>query len=227
MALFHSPSTVVDGLVLCLDAGNTRSYPGSGTTWTDLSGNGRNGALSGGPTYSSSNGGFLGFDGTNDYADIVAGSLSSIASVEMWCNISNVTEKFLFGWSKYGVYCRTGNLGFNTYNSDVYGISDSDVSSLLLNKWAHFVFEMRSDVSYVNNKMYINGNLQNLSQQDIGSEFAANRTFNLGNGRIAASGFENLYNMSVKCGCFRVYNRALTAAEIRQNYNATKGRYGL
>jgi hypothetical protein len=66
MGLSHSPSIATNGLVLCLDAANRKSYPGSGTTWTDLSGNGNNGTLTNGPTYSSANGGSLSFDGTND-----------------------------------------------------------------------------------------------------------------------------------------------------------------
>jgi hypothetical protein len=61
-------SIITSGLLLNLDAGNTASYPGTGTTWTDLSGNGYNGTLTNGPTYSSSNGGTIVFDGTNDVA---------------------------------------------------------------------------------------------------------------------------------------------------------------
>ena len=67
MATNYNPRIVTDGLVLALDAGNTKSYPGSGSTWTDLSGNGNNGTLAGGVGYSSSNGGSLTFDGSNDY----------------------------------------------------------------------------------------------------------------------------------------------------------------
>ena len=57
MSLAHSPRIITDGLVLCLDAGNTKSYPGSGTTWTDLSGQGNNGTLVNGVGYNGSNGG--------------------------------------------------------------------------------------------------------------------------------------------------------------------------
>ena len=53
MGLAHSPSIVTDGLVLCVDAANTKSYPGSGTTWTDVSGKGYDGTLTNGPTFSS------------------------------------------------------------------------------------------------------------------------------------------------------------------------------
>ena len=67
MGLAHSPSIVTDGLVLCLDAANTKSYPGSGTTWTDISGKGYDGTLTNGPTFSSNYGGNIVLDGSNDF----------------------------------------------------------------------------------------------------------------------------------------------------------------
>ena len=70
MALSHSPKIVTDGLVLCLDAGDRKSYSGSGTTWSDRSGNGYNATLNNGPTFNSANGGSIDFDGSNDYATI-------------------------------------------------------------------------------------------------------------------------------------------------------------
>jgi len=69
---------VTTGLQLYLDAGNASSYPGSGTTWTDLTVNGRNGTLTNGPTYSGTNGGSIVFDGTNDFVQCT-GSLSAAA----------------------------------------------------------------------------------------------------------------------------------------------------
>ena len=85
----------MDGLVLCLDAANTRSYPGSGTTWADLSGNGNSGTLTNGPTYSSANGGFLSFDGTNDYVDL--GQSNKFAStnltLDVWLNLPSGTNQ--------------------------------------------------------------------------------------------------------------------------------------
>ena len=69
MALSHSPSIITQNLVLCLDAGNSKSYPGSGTTWTDLSGNGNNGTLRNSPTYSVDNLGKIVFDGVDDDID--------------------------------------------------------------------------------------------------------------------------------------------------------------
>jgi hypothetical protein len=67
MAFNYSPRIVTDGLVLYLDAANPRSYPGSGTTWSDLSRGGNNGVLTNGPTFNSANNGSIVFDGTNDF----------------------------------------------------------------------------------------------------------------------------------------------------------------
>ena len=73
MTLQHSPRIITDGLVLCLDAANKLSYPGSGDVWTDLAGS-NNGALTNGPTFSSANGGNINFDGTNDYCSFLKSS---------------------------------------------------------------------------------------------------------------------------------------------------------
>ena len=70
MGAAAGPNVVEDGLVLALDAGNTQSYPGSGTAWTDISGKGNNGTLTNGPTYSSADGGAIVFDGINDHIDL-------------------------------------------------------------------------------------------------------------------------------------------------------------
>ena len=69
MGLTHSPRIVTDGLVLCLDAANAQSYPGTGTTWTDRSTSGNNETLTNGPTFDSANRGAIVFDGSNDRVD--------------------------------------------------------------------------------------------------------------------------------------------------------------
>jgi hypothetical protein len=219
---------VTNGLVLNLDAGFTPSYSTSGTTWYDLSYNGNNTLLTNGPTFNGSNGGSIVFDGINDYVDFNVPSLGTIVTVEMWCKIdSGYSGKMFFGWNNYDVWCQGGNLGYNTFNSDVYGISSSSVSSLgLVNNWKHYIFEMRSDVSYTNNKIYINGLSQTLSQQ-LSSENSGSRNFSNGNGRISAPRSANGYNMPMSCAAFKVYNRALSSTEVLQNYNAQKSRFGL
>jgi hypothetical protein len=227
--LFHSPRIVTDGLVLYLDAANGRSYPGSGTTWSDLSGNGNNGTLVNGPTFNTGSLGSIQFDGVNDYCDIFAPNLTTTTTIEMWTKLgSGYAGNMIFGWNIYDIWCQSGgHIGYNTGNSDLHGISSTTVSSLgLINNWNHYVFEMRSDVSYTNNKIYINTNSQNLSQI-LASENSSVRNFNNGFGRISSWRFSNDYYMPQDCSYFRIYNRALTDEEIKQNFNATRGRFGL
>lgn len=217
-------SIVTNGLVLNLDAGYTASMPKGNSTWYDLVRT-NNASLVSGTSYSTEKGGTLTFDGSDDIVTFSAPNLSGVATVEMWCKItSGYDGKMFVGWMYYDVYCAAGTIGYNTGNGDVYGISKATVDSLrIVDEWAHFVFEFRSDVSYTENKIYINGVKQNLSQQ-MSSESAGNRGFNGGNGRIASWGGGG-YNMPMTLGSFRVYNRSLEASEVLKNYNAQKGRY--
>ena len=219
-------TTPVSDSVLYLDAGIANSYPGSGTTWYDLSGNGNSITLTNGPAFTIGSGGNLIFDGTNDYADFYAPNLTSTTTVEMWCNIgSGYSNKMFFGWGAYDVSCGGANLGYNTGNGDLYGISAATVSSLgLVGNWKQYIFEMRSDVAYTNNKIYVDTVAQSLSQQ-LGSEYSANRTFNGGYGRIALWRASTGYEMPMNCAIFKVYNRALTTSEIIQNFNANRTRF--
>jgi hypothetical protein len=227
MSVAAGPNIIEKGLVLCLDAGNKKSYSGAGNIWTDLA-RSNNVALTNGPTFSSANGGSIAFDGVNDYIDFFAPNLTDTTTVEMWVNLGpSYSGKMFFGWYFYDVWTANGTLGYNTASSDVYGISNSTVSSLgLVNNWKHYIFEMRSDVSYTNNKIYINTSLQTLSQQ-LGGEGGGNRSFNNGNGRISGWTYDSNYPISMNCALFKVYNRALSPTEILQNYNATKGRFRL
>lgn len=227
MSVSYNPPAVTSGLVLSYDAANSKSYTGAGTTWIDLTGNGNNGALTNGPTFNSANGGSIVFDGSNDYVLFSAPGLSSIATVEMWVKLGAAyAGKMFMGWNGYDVWCNGGNIGYNTNNSDVYGISSATATSLgVVNNWKHYIFEFRSDVAYTNNKIYINAALQSLSQQ-ASTENSSNRNLNSGNGAIASYRSQLIgYNMPMNCSIFKVYNRALTAAEILQNFNATRGRY--
>jgi hypothetical protein len=221
------PAIVTDGLVLNLDAGFTPSYPTINTTWYDVSSGVNNGTLTNGPTYSSANGGSIVFDGSNDYVDFFAPNLGTTTTVEMWCKVNAINSGMMMGWQLYDVYAAYSSMGYNTANSDVYGLTSSQVTSLgLVGNWVQYIFEMKSDVSYVNNKIYINGVSQTLSQI-TSTENVGARTFNGGYGRISGWRQSTNYVMNMLCNSFRIYNRALTASEVLQNYNAQKSRFGL
>jgi hypothetical protein len=221
---------VTNSLVLNFDFGISCGYPRNGNSSYDLSSNSGVGTLNNGITFTSDGSNYDGsgsliFDGVDDYLTFNAPGLGTTTTVEMWCKIgSGYSGKMFMGWLYYDVYCNAGTIGYNTGNSDGYGISQATVNSLgIVNQWAHYIFEFRTDVSYTNNKIYINGVLQTLSQQ-YGGESSGNRTINGGNGRIATWGGGGYY-MPMNLGVFRVYNRALTQTEITKNYNAQKGRY--
>lgn len=109
MGFYRGPHIVTDGLVLALDAANPTSYPGSGTTWRDLSGNNNSGSLVNGPTFNSVNGGSIVFDGSNDYVNIpYAGNTSNsfTFTIVMKCNNmdsnTSLNRQTLFGLSQNG-----------------------------------------------------------------------------------------------------------------------------
>ena len=230
MATFYSPKIVTDGLVLAFDAGNRKSYPGSGTIWNDLTGTSLTGSLLYGPTFDNSNAGNIVFDGNDDTVSFYCPNLSSVATVELWAKLNNnYSNKMIMGWLRYSVWCSGGGLGYNTSAGDLYGITSASASSLgILNNWKHYVFEMRSDISYTNNKIYVNTVPQSLSQIQGGGDNQDNRNFNTGSGQISgwlrdASG----YRIPMNCGSFKIYNRILSSTEIENNFNATRGRFGV
>jgi hypothetical protein len=212
------------GLVLHLDAGNPASYNGSGTTWNDLSGNGSNVTLSS-TTYNAANGGSIVFNGTTSYADFTANiGSTSVVTVEMWVKSNTLADGMYFGFNIYDAFIKDGSIGFNTANSDQYGITSSNVNYLgVKGAWRHLVFVMNAG-SKTNNKIYVNSESQSL-QQILGSFNPANATFNSGVGRISSWRNDLNWRMNMNVANFKVYNRALTLQEITNNFNANKSRF--
>ena len=228
MGISYNTSTIVDGLVLGIDIANQRSYPRSGNTITDFLNPLSKYTIAGTANFDAGSGGNLVFDGSTNYVNFTAPNLGTTTTVEMWAALgAGYSGKMPFGWFRYDVYCASGGMGFNTGNSDMYGINTTTVSNLgLVGNPRHYVFEMRSDVSYINNKMYINGASQTLSQQ-TGTELAGQRNFNSGVGRISVWTDTAGYDMPMNWAIFKIYNRALTQAEINTNFNALRGRFGV
>jgi hypothetical protein len=226
MGIAYNPRTITDGLVLCLDAANTKSYPGSGTTWTDLSGNGNNGTLTNGPTYSSANGGSIVFDGTNDVVNsttsIIDRAVPQEITVSCWIKPSRTS-------GQYSVFCTNRSDNASIYNWIFYQHTTDGAISFhgspqykssyvpTTNVWINVtntVTASRVSTLYVNGVStytvtgYAYGN-GTPSRLGIGADPGGQEPFQ---GNIAQ---------------VSIYNRALSAAEVRQNYNALKSRFGL
>ncbi|MFM7065350.1 MAG: LamG-like jellyroll fold domain-containing protein [Gammaproteobacteria bacterium] len=213
-----------------MDAGNRRSYPGSGTTWTDLSGNGINGTLTNGPTFTSENGGAVVFDGVDDQ---VVGQTYTL----------NISEKTLGGWVRLTtlpqggggiinhqissgfvfdgiVYNETSNgwgFGSEAYNRTGWsGVFETSTSA-----WVNMVATYQN----LNYRMYRNGILIYTLTSFNTYNYTTTSNFTMGLRHTSASMFSPYLIGNIAQASF--YNRALTAAEVRQNFNATRGRYGI
>jgi hypothetical protein len=227
-------SIITSGLTLCLDAGFTPSYSTSGVSWYDISYGGNNGTLTNGPTFDSSNGGSLVFDGTNDYAnfgnqslglDLISKSFS--AWVYLGSTLSNPTGIIDKDFdTSPGVY---GGWGFwvgsdrklwwwNTANQD---IRDTGLTTIGTNVWCNIA--VTYNVSTKTASFYINGTLNSsASNSNINEQSSSTQPLNIGTIRSATGNFLNGRISSVLA-----YNRVLSATEVLQNFNAQKSRFGL
>jgi hypothetical protein len=229
MGLAHSPRIVTDGLVLCLDAANQKSYPGTGTVWTDLSGNGNNGTLTNGPTYSSANSGSIVFDGVDDYALIT--NSSPLGQSLNWT---------INAWVKYNSTGYTSWMIITdqaTYTSAsnymMWLSSDAPATGKLLSAydggWHYGTIRLYPDIWYnvcltrQSNvvRYYINGAF------DIQKTLANTLTLNTGNVGIGSHPNNLGYRTNGNISSVKIYNRVLSDQEVQQNFNALRGRYGL
>ena len=218
MGINYSPRIVTDGLVLCLDAANPKSYPGSGTTWTDLSGNGNHGTLVDGVGYSSSNLGSLTFDGVDDSVNVINPGISQTFSVLSWINCTNVSSSNNIV-SKNGPYFMrivSSKLRFNVL-TDTGWLFQVGNATLSNNLWYHLAMVYDSFTW----KGYINSNLD-FSVSKTGS-ISSNAALYIG--YTPAVGEQAGFNGNI--AQVSIYNKALTAQEISQNFNATRGRYSI
>jgi hypothetical protein len=217
---------VMDGLVLCLNASDRNSYVSGSTTWNDVSGRGNNGTLTNGPTFNSLNGGNIVFDGSDDFADLpipLAASYSTI-TVDAWIKWNSFTNGMFLGMNTYDVWTQGNTLGYNNGASNVIGINAATVTSLgLLGNWKHYAFVMNSSGLLSTNKMYINSQSQTLTAVVGGDGNIPGLATTL---RLSSWLIGGFYGNVSYANC-KVYNRALTAQEVLQNYNATKSRFGI
>lgn len=223
MGVAYNSRIITDGLVLCLDAANSKSYPGSGTTWTDLSGNGNTGTLVNGPTYSSANGGTLVFDGSDEYitvSNVQPNTNDFTISVWVYKN-NNTSNNYVWDFGSNGGTLAAGTsvsgYGFRYYNVTL-GTGNMYTQGPIpdINKWYEVSITRNSGTT----TMYVNGQLITSSSGDTHN--ISSTTLNIGR-YGGGTGYEHDGRMSN----FKIYNRALTAAEISQNFNALRGRFGI
>jgi hypothetical protein len=234
MAFNYSPKIVTDGLVLYLDAANTKSYTSGSTTWNDISRGGNNGTLTNDPTFSSANGGSVVFDGSNDYilgTSISSGSYMNGFTVMSFHKLTSTGNyPTIFGLAKIpGFQFGAINIGYqaNLGRIQSYLITTSTSYQTLLtpntlNKITCVTATW--DGLSVNGslKFYINNNLElTTTTQGTLNSTDASTVYRVGNrGGLDIPFVGNIYNV-------QLYNRALSSTEVLQNYNALKGRFNL
>jgi len=215
---------VTNGLILALDAAKRDSYPGTGTTWNDISGNRNNGTLTNGPTFNSADGGSIVFDGVDDRVNLTSSpNLTNNFSISIWTRITTSTPGHMFGFY----------VSSSPFNGWALACSFNPVNSGTLNFWDGTAWRnsginisdslLRYITVTINNtdliSFYING-VFNISVQGSNIPlYVGNKTIgSRSDGLTPLKG--NIYNT-------QLYNRVLSSTEILQNFNATKGRYGL
>ena len=217
MATVYNPKIVTDGLVLYLDAGNTKSYPGSGTTWTDISGNGNNGTLINTPTYNNTNGGNFNFDNTNNYVNcgqiLNNNAYTKIAWFRPEAQSANNIVSSAAGNTAFWMGTTTHTLS-SGHNNSWYVVSHrpNDPGDML-NQWWCGAVTFNTSTGWV---LYLNG-----EQVDTDASTTAPN----GDGTIFIGAYNASYLFHGDIPVVQIYNKALTAAEVAQNYNALKRRY--
>lgn len=236
MAVSYNPRIVTDGLILALDAGNTKSYPGSGTTWTDLSGNGNTGSIVGSTTFNSE--GYFVLDGVSgnrlSASATYPSTWSQPVTFELWAyfDADGTWHNNYYG----GLFSRgstTGTFGLTrayVNNSVRMWLRDNDSTAtaagvVVRDSWYQIVGTWGGDVNF-NLKLYLNGVETNSSTKttltgspDIGGYAIGGMTSTL-------SGSAGNH-MKGRISIARMYNKELTAAEVQQNFNALRSRYGI
>lgn len=225
---------VTNGLVLNLDASNASSYPGSGTTWTDLSGNSNTGTLTNGPTFNSANGGSIVFDGSNDYVQVINGYTNTLKnnnnwSVSFWFKANSLSnDPVLLGpeVGQLNYYDLFLEVGINSIyfaaggGSGVNYLTNSSSVSLAINTIYNIVY-IKTGIT--TGKVFLNGIEVPLSASGTGLGSMPNSNADFRIGTFKAGSFflnGNIYQTLI-------YNKSLSAPEVLQNYNVTKTKFGL
>ena len=228
MAFNYSPKIVTNGLVLCLDAGNVKSYVSGSTSWNDLTSNQNVGTLTNGPTFNTGSGGSIVFDGSNDYILLTSNqntNFSNSFTLSCWFKFTNLSSNMLL--SRYIIALGNTFTFFHFSSGKPRLLLQNSVSSIDATSSNTYsinnIYNFTTTITSTQIIHYINGTLDSTT---VNSGILPNYS-NANNWVMGASiysytayGAQNIYQTSM-------YNRALTSTEILQNYNATKTRFGL
>lgn len=240
MAIVYNTSIVRDGLVLHLDAANVKSYPGTGTAWFDISGNGKNATLTVPPTFNTSNGGQFVFDGVDDYVLLQAqydaqsplsgystftGADTDAFSIEMWIKTTQVAGASAV--DAPGLIARNdGDIwaNFTLYNGYVYWIHYNGAWQVNLKSTTMVSNDVWHQIVYVNDtsengSIYVDGVKEVTGSSSLSGANYFSPDF-------IGRGYSSKY-FSGSIGCVRFYANALTSDEVKQNFDAQRGRYGI
>ena len=217
MGFYRGPNIVTDGLVYAMDAGSERSYDGT-TTLNDLVGS-NTGTLTNGVTYQSINGGVFDFDGVDDYITMSRAISTSNYSAEFMFNadVNTINTEHWLG----NQYAGGGRTIFDLWTNNklrqfVNGTAIYGATTIVTGGWYHAVFTRNSSgVAYI----YLNGVQDGTGT--LSSVVPSDLPFEIGGDTSLVRWFNG------KIPFCRIYNKALTAAEVTQNFNAQKSRFGL
>jgi hypothetical protein len=216
MSVAGGPNLIKNGLVLELDAGNIKSYPTTGTTWYDKSGNAYNGTLINGPTFNTGSLGSIVFDGTNDGVSFSnLGNFGTNPVSYEWVVKStpngNFQNLFTNGSDALAHIYIINNGNIRYYSEGAYDTSGLSINTNIFK----FITITKSGTSAL---IYING----IQQATL---TISETTGNFNTPYVGINGSQYPLNGSI--ASFKLYNKTLSASEVLQNYNATKGRFGL
>jgi hypothetical protein len=234
MGLAYGGAIIRDGLVLALDAADRNSYPGTGTTWNDLSGNGYNATLINSVGYSSNSGGMLTFNGSTQVATVnvnsfVRNNTSYTFSTFFYLTTSNGGAPFCLmttpndsdNTDGFWQHLNLGNWLWRTEDSSgEFGGNAEAPTGFVSSTYYHLTVVVTTNSI----KFYRNGNL--ISTISTTFSWANVRNDNTAY-LFIGKGYEDAYYMTGNVGNFLMYNRVFSESEIKQNYNATKTRFGL
>jgi hypothetical protein len=222
MARFHGPQIVKSGLQIYYDAANPKSYPGSGTILQDISGNGNYATLYNGVAISSANSGCFVFDGTDDYVFMETNGMPIDAYTKtVWFYITDFTNNnnLMSGdndsrhalWLDASTNLKAGHNGGDGYRSVV------STTTLELNKWYFGAVTWENSIEF---NLYVNGKFESSNTFATDPYIGDSRLLYLG-----SFGGANL--LEGRIALASVYDRALSAEEILQNFNVHRSRFGV